>query len=1010
LKSTICLWPASACLVGELVAELAAQERDELARTLVVLPTKRLGNWLIAMLADRLGAFVPPRIGNLDETLGRFAPPPPEAALRVVTPLEDKQLLAQLIEESGFRHLRAGHEHELVQLFAELVDWDLEEVAFERLTEAAHGGAKSEPALDTMLERMREIATLYALRRERLAAAEAVPASVLTRARYRTLARELRESGRFPGVDGAVYVVGMSSAKAMSAPLYHALARCPQVRLWVTAPAPSLRKGPIERLLDLCEAEPERRDGSGGGGKTHVIRAHAAESPLAEAALAVSLVEEAIASGCLPSHVALLVTDDHTYAAPLRHALRRAGLTANFAITAPLAQTRSGSWIAALVAALAASDDKSALLGLLTHPLTRGWLRRVVPAAAAMTDAVLDAALGYEACKRGGTLTPPLQATAASSREGAAASSSSDLHASCLAALSALLAPLLTAPRRPAAEHAKDWHAVLTEVGLLDAAAPREADEGVSQSVQAGLAEFFSTIEASHPGLLGSLTRHRFLAIIEEELLKSDVRSVGEQLAGVQVLSIEEARYVPFRVAVVVGCNEGRLPRALPKDRLVDNYLKTRAGLPGWQLLEAIEDTTFQLLAARLPQLRLTYAERDGRDELVRSRFIETLVAEGRASLAPAADGAAVRRLIDGEGLDADGPPPPPPAVPDGDEGRLAAPVGGLSAYMSRVSATSLEALLLCPYRYLLRQLGVEPLELPGDERAKDEGELLHAILEAFFTSRVDGIEPLPDGSDWQEFPARATRRLLALTEQLAPRGFSESSLFRHLRGFAWPAFAAHLHRLYDPASWRAMTSEPLRELRFGESAGIPVTIRLNGRDVALTGAVDAVDPGGSVTVVTDYKRKGSPDAKLARAGLAPQLALYAHALERAGLSLPNGDFRVATAVIGYWSIVQGVWTGIAAGSEVLAEAKSKGLVGARSETTLDEVVAQLVDHWEWRDGKIVDEDEAFRADPSACGFCRYEAVCRKDDPRWSQPMATRHSLKARLAVRETEDFDAAGV
>jgi RecB family exonuclease len=1008
LKSKFWLWPPSACLVGELVAELAAKERDELARTLVVLPTKRLGNWLIAMLADRLGAFVPPRIANLDETLSRFAPPPPEAALRVVTPLEDKQLLAQLIEESGFRHLRAGHEHELAQLFSELVDWDLEEVAFERLTEAAHGGARSEPALDTMLERMREIATLYALRRERLAAAQAVPASVLTRSRYRTLARELRERGRFPGVDGAVYVVGMSSAKAMSAPLYHALARCPQVRLWVTDPPQSLRKGPIERLLELCEVEPERQKDVAG--KTRVIRAHAAESPLAEAALAVSLVEEAIASGCLPSHVALLVTDDHTYAAPLRHALRRAGLTANFAITAPLSQTRSGSWIAALAGALGASDDPSALLGLLTHPVTRTWLRRVLPEAAALTDAVLDAALGYEACKRGAALTPRLDPAAAVSRAGKASASSSELHASCLAALSALLTPLLTAPRRPAAEHAKDWHAVLAEVGLLESAAPREADEGVSQSVQAALGEFFATIEASHPSLLGTLTRQRFLAIIEEELLQSDVRSVGEQLAGVQVLSVEEARYVPFRVAVVVGCNEGRLPRSLPKDRLVDNYLKTRAGLPGWQLLEAIEDTTFQLLAARLPQLRLTYAERDGKDELVRSRFIETLVAEGRASLAPAADGAAVRRLIDGEGLDADGPPPPPPAVPDGDEGRIEAPVGGLTAYMSRVSATSLEALLLCPYRYLLRQLGVEPLELPGDERAKDEGELLHAILEAFFTSRVDGIEPLPDGSDWQEFPARATRRLLALTEQLAPRGFCESSLFRHLRGFAWPAFAAHLHRLYDPSSWRAMTSEPLRELRFGESAGIPVTVRLNGRDVALTGAVDAVDPGASVTVVTDYKRKGSPDAKLARSGLAPQLALYAHALERAGLSLPKGDFRVATAVIGYWSIVQGVWTGIAAGSEVLAEAKSKGLVGARTETTLDEVVAQLVDHWEWRDGKIVDEDEAFRADPSACGFCRYEAVCRKDDPRWSPLLATRRSLKARLSARETEDDDAAGV
>jgi len=80
---------------------------------------------------------------------------------------------------------------------------------------------------------------------------------------------------------------------------------------------------------------------------------------------------------------------------------------------------------------------------------------------------------------------------------------------------------------------------------------------------------------------------------------------------GIQVLSIVEARYVPFQVAIIIGCTEGNFPKALPADNLVDDWLKQRIGLPGWKYVEALEDTTFHLLAARLPHLELTYAKEE---------------------------------------------------------------------------------------------------------------------------------------------------------------------------------------------------------------------------------------------------------------------------------------------------------------------------------------------------------------------------------------------------------------
>lgn len=999
VTSALHLWPASACLVRELSTELLALSREELARALVVLPTKRLGNWLLAILAQRLGPYIPPKTLTFEEMTECYAPRPPEADTRVVTAFEDKQLLTQLIAEQTFRHLRPGHEHELLQLFTELVDWDLESNAYERLCAAAEGGARSEESLNTLMERIHEIEQLRRLRGTRLSAAKTQPANVLARARYRSLAEAIQHNKRFPGIDGNIYIVGLSSAKTISAPLFHALCRCPRVQLWISDPPPGLRRGPIERLIELCGVAPQYRKTQPAAAT--VIRAHAAESPLAEAAIAVALAQDAIASGCLPSHIALLVADDHAYAAPLRQALQRAGITANFAITTPLAQTRTGAWIAALTEVLSDDQDAQAQLGLLTHPLTRHWLRQAVPETEKLADMELDIALTEGLCRfpikiSNSELVLPTTESPSEAID--------QLYGHCMLALQRLLLPLWSAPSASAqtlVEYARLWQETFEKIGLFDSTTAHESDDGITQSVQASLKKFFADLLTVDSTLTGSLTPRQFLNVIKEELLPCDVRSVGDQLRGIQVLSIEEARYVPFRLVIIVGCNEGRLPRALPKDRLIDNYLKTRMGLPGWQLLEGIEDTTFQLLAARVPQLRLLYAERDGKDELVRSRFIEAFLAQAQAQLAAPLARTVLQRVIDGDQTTS----AMPKALPvDGDEGRLAGTRDELTRFLSQFSATSLEALLLCPYRYLLRRLGVKPLELPDESKSKEQGELLHAILEAFFTARDADLTPLPGAHEWAGFESKALQRLLELTERIAGAEFLNRPLFRHLRGFAWPAFATHLKEIHTPETWRSMVAHPLRELRFGADRHGPVQITVNGRKVAFTGAIDAIDPADGMTVVTDYKTRGSPDRQLAANGLVPQLPIYAQVLAVAGQSLAHTEFRVADTVVGYWSIVKGEWIGLAAGSAVLSAAKAKKLIGGRTKQTLDDVVAQLFAHWQWRDTNVLERDQAFRADPSVCGFCRYAGICRKDDPRWAEVMNTRRELKERLAPSTGND------
>lgn len=994
------LWPASACLISELAEELAALERPLLAQSLVVLPTKRLGNWLLALLAQKLGAFLPPRIHTLDEMLAQYAPTIPESQLRLLTTLEDQQLVADLIETGNFRHLRPGHEHEICQLFKELIDWQLDDVAFSRLEQAARSSAHSEPGLNTLTERIAELQELHARRAKRLAQAQAIPNNVIIQARCKSLAQALHEQQSIPGINGLIYVVGLSSAKALHEPLFRALSHCPRAQLWFNDPAIGLRRGPLERLLEFVENSAVKHATSTKASPQMQINTIAASSPLSEAALAVELVASAISQGCMPSHIALLVADDHSYAAPIRYLMAQTGIKANFAITAPLAQTRLGSWLAALVACLQAPDEHLTLLALLAHPVSVAWFLRNIADLSSTGSKTIHAMLGYGAFNKPWCLSTILRQdpSAPTADDSLAANQSMATYALCLRAVADLLRPLVHHKKRPIDEHLVAWRQVISQVAAVVAADAHDdaTAMGLSESVNAAISEFFAELDTCNNRLVGHLTSMRFVQIVTENLLQRDVRPVGDQLAGVQVLSIEEARYVPFRLAIILGCNEGRLPRALPKDRLIDNYLKTQAGLPGWQLLEAIEDTTFRLLAARLPHLCLTYAESDGKDELVRSRFIETLLAEGKAQVLTADAEQALSRLIDGKINSAS---QQIPCESDRQEGQLSPPESDLTSRLQRMSATSLEALLRCPYQYLLRHLQVEKLEFKDDQKAKDEGELLHTILEGLFSDNSPDIEPLPDGQAWPDFPVRITRRLLDLTRQIAPADFVHTSLYRHLRGFAWPAFAQHLHRIYTPNTWDTMLGKPWRELRFGGHASPVVTAAINGRQITLSGAIDAVDPVFGMTIVTDFKRRSLPDTQLARQGLAPQLILYAHALEQLKLDLPEDDFKTANLLIGYWSIQLGTWSGIAAGKNILASAKQLGLIGARTKTTLEDMMSLMFEHWRWRDQQIVQDERAFRADPSACGFCSFDGICRKDDPRWASTMAQRALLKKRISA-----------
>ncbi len=956
------LWPAECCLVSELALKLAALDPDVLAASRVVLPTKRLRTWLLALLAQHRKAFVPPKLTSLDELVGVFAEaltPGAAGATAAASTLTLELLLASLLRQREYVHLKAGHAHEIQQLFAELDEWGLAEEAYQRLEEVvARDVVRSEPGLDTLSARFRELEDLAKVLRTTLGAA-----GLETReARTRRLIRGVTEAlavGVDPEMPGPIFIVGFSSLGGHHREMLQALGVLPSVEVWLSEP-PTL-SGARNPLAELVALFPEDlRIAAKAEPTIHAVARPTvalleAETVLEEVEAAVGLVLAAVAEGLPPSHAAILVTDDAAYGTPLRQALAKAAFATNAAIALPLASTDLGGWLTALQALLTTPESPEAILDFLAHPLSAArWTARH-----ASVDQRAEIASTLARLEE----PRPLPDLVFEAPEIAA----------YVVRLGESLAPFFDrTPRR-----LEEWAGELSTLILpVTAARPATAlrERALQRSAREQLEALLQELKRAARLAVTPISPRELARLALPRALDLDVRDVGDQLAGVQVLSVAEARYVPFRLLVILGAVEGSFPRALPKDHLVDGWLKTRIGLPGWQLLEAIEDTTFHLLVERVPSLTLSYPQRRGADPVVRSRFVEDMIARGIAKPQRIAVGAPTLAVSVDEMTRAlterwDAPGVFPKAT---------------TLAVRPMSATAIEALIRCPYRHLLERLGVRELGLPraGDDRR--EGDQLHEVLEAFFTGRARGrtvAEPLTESPDWTRHYDYCLERLGAISAKLMPASFMSSEGGLQLSMKAWPAFAQHLLRLYDPDSWRR-AAQGLREHTFHVEGA---SVAPEGASWTLGGSIDAVDRVGAFHLVTDYKRGGAPDPRDVKDGIAAQLPVYAAALAARGREDDEQQWPLEAAVLGYWRILEGEWIGVAAGSDAKDTAVALGLVGARSPLA-EELVDKVRDLITWRESQREAEGGRYVPDPSRCGFCRLAGICRRDDPQATSP------------------------
>ncbi len=988
---------AEDCLVTWLRDQLDPVHHADLASTWIVLPTRRLSGNLTASLAamrgqstsqGSQGSLIAPRSMNLDGFLTAAADsapahsknPPGYVVPRALSPEMPELLIHALIESAinapntrqRRKHIDPSHSHELAHLISSAVDNMLPldaigPAATKILNEEIY---RSEDQVCAMAERIQSIQeTIQDF--QTLLKKNSLETTEMRRARLAAQIAAIPLDGAMPWK--RLVIAGFTSMVPAHLEMLRNLARRPDVTIVLTEPPGALSaqrksKGetPLARLANHM-----RPSGKTAAGSTHAsaqgsrplqgsTTSHetSAKNPAEvtswiaatredEIALAIKLAQGLLAKdpsahqvrqGVMhpAASVAILIPDETTYEPVIRKALE-GHAPFNLAAPMPLTRTIAGSWFLHMAQFARLRHDecdeatRQSAAAFLTHPLMSGEING-----------------GEQEADHAPVIACLAHAVAASPDIRSIRGQLNRLKNTAIEQIDA--AASIVGRAMEIARQLRTKSVLESLAQELEKAAPSiDGDSNYSKDAHDCIERILHDLNfLAHQIPCKPST---LLDLFVQRIQSASVRDRGEPLTGLQILTLAEARHVPFHAVVIVGCNEGIFPRGLPKDRLLDQFLLRRLGLPTWEDLEAIEDTTFHLLRARLSKIVMTCSQRDAAKHLVPSRYIELMknlhgIQPRKAQKQP---DETFNSLPAGFEF---------PALPV--EGRIITPEAHDADQAAPLSASALANLIACPFKYALDRQGAKPSpDYESEVKMRQGNWLHHSIREA-----LDGFTPNLNAAGGVDPAAELAARLTAASLRGLPPELRETDIQAHLEYWSWPRLAE-----FTVKNWTlAPNSTPVdshSELRFN--------VQFGGRQ--FHGDIDRFENLGPVWLLLDYKASNSPKRPEIDQGVRPQLAIYAHALaETRGLSLDH-------CIAGHFEIIKGNWVLGFIGESAKTQAIQLGLMTPRQKPSAPHVgIANAAALMQWREESLVADPHQYLPDQSQCGYCPHSNICRRDD------------------------------
>lgn len=405
----------------------------------------------------------------------------------------------------------------------------------------------------------------------------------------------------------------------------------------------------------------------------------------------------------------------------------------------------------------------------------------------------------------------------------------------------ARLAPLLAERRRPL----RAW---LRETAALcvgeEVKAARWRDDAAGRAVLSEL-----RIEPAPAGAWQalaaqvSMTLDDFVAWVDEVLAEASFVPPHDDQAPVVITPLARALLRPFAAVVFPGADERRLGAAEPQAELVPPSIAKSLGVEGLSARREREALAFAQLL-RQPRVTLLRRVAEGSEPLGASPLVELLRlawldAPGGAQSLPRVWPALTTQRLS--------PVPVQPPLPQ-----------ATMRWPESLSASSVEALRACPYRFFSRViLGLgEADELDRMLAKRDYGNWLHAVLWRFHVERV----PTTD--------LEADRRRLraAAQEEQEASAHGEGELLPFLASFE-ALVEPYLRWLHEREAegWRWAEGEVDRRITPAALGGTALRGRLDRVDRHADGRVQVLDyKTGSVSTLKEHLADRSEDTQLA--------------------------------------------------------------------------------------------------------------------------------------------------
>ena len=343
------------------------------------------------------------------------------------------------------------------------------------------------------------------------------------------------------------------------------------------------------------------------------------------------------------------------------------------------------------------------------------------------------------------------------------------------------------------------------------------------------------------------------LSLIRKTLQGLSVPLEGEPLKGIQVMGLLESRCLDFEKVIILGVNEGVMPKLNISPTFIPDSIRRVYGLPVIENQDAISAYLFYRLLHRSSDLSLVYNTLvDETNTGEPSRFIRQLEFESKLKFNYKVQEQPVR--IE---------PRPPLSVPKTGKVWHALERFLQAGENEKISATAITTYMSCPLQFFYRYIAriQEPDAISENLEANQIGSVFHQVMEWFYEDLAKE-NPLITADDIQ-FKRKDIKLLCrqALSKELfntRDRIVKANSMQQIILRIVEEYVEAVLLHDEQSAPFTIIELENKNDYKHR----FPINVKGREHEVLLYGIIDRVDERNGVTRIVDYKTGSRDEVK----------------------------------------------------------------------------------------------------------------------------------------------------